>query len=47
MALENQLFTPSLKGVIEFDCVELARKGVLGSSHPLGYGFLMLHHCSS
>jgi hypothetical protein len=38
IVLENQLFAPALKGVIDFDCVELARRGVLGSSHPLGLG---------
>jgi hypothetical protein len=36
--LENQLFAPALKGVIDFDFVELLPEffGIVGSSHPLG-----------
>jgi hypothetical protein len=40
MVLENQLFAPfrQMAEVIDFGCAELARLGVLGSSHPLGLG---------
>jgi len=38
MVIENQLFAPPLKGVIDFGCAELASKAELGSSHPLGSG---------
>ena len=36
LMLENQLFAPTLKGVIDFGCAELASRAGLGSSHPLG-----------
>jgi hypothetical protein len=36
IAVENQFFTPALKGEIDFGCAELASKAGLGSSHPLG-----------
>jgi hypothetical protein len=38
LMLENQLFAPALKGVIDFGCAELASKAAPGSSLPLGPG---------
>lgn len=38
MEIENQLFAPALKGVIDFGYAEHPRQVWFGSSHPLGLG---------
>ena len=36
--IENQLFAPTLKGVIDFGYAKPDGRDGLGSSHPLGLG---------